>query len=125
MEKYKNRVNLFRDMIKLDDGSDNVDFYLCEKLLENFIQMNLVYKIINDCSTEDFHVNPCYMDTENNRLNFVIKAPSDEYINAVSSYIAKINNIIYYGRNKDMYEINCFPNKDEIKIYFIHQERDD
>lgn len=119
--KYFDRVNLFRDLVKTE--SNNIDFYLCEKLLENFIEMNLIYNIINNCTIQDFEVCPCEYDNENNYLHFIIKAPNDEYIRAITSFIYHNNNIIYSGRNKEAYKINHSPNENQIDIYFIRYKK--
>lgn len=126
MGRYSDRVKLFVDMIKLEDeDSDGIDFYLCEKLLENFIEMNLIYKIINGCTMDDFHVCPCRVDDENNRLIFIIKVPTDKHITAISSFIKHSNNMIYYGRDKDVYEVNCDSDDSEMCIYFSRKKKDD
>jgi hypothetical protein len=115
--KYYDRVNLFQDLVRTE--SNNIDFYLCEKLLENFIEMNLIYNIINSCTMKDFEVCPCEYNNEDKRLHFIIKAPDDTYINAITSFIDQNNNTIYYGRNKEAYKVNYQPDENCIHIYFM------
>jgi hypothetical protein len=121
-KKYFDRVNLFRDLIKTEN--DNIDFYLCEKLLENFIEMNLIYNIINSCEMTDFEIHPCEYSNQDMHLHFIIKALNNQYINAITSFIDQNNNTIYYGRNKEPYKVNCQPEGDLINIYFIGYKKE-
>lgn len=116
-KKYFDRVKLFRDLVKTEDN--NIDFYLCEKLLENFIEMNLIYRIINSCEMPDFEIYPCEYDVQDMRMHFIIRAQDEQYIKAITSFIDQNNNTIYYGRNKEPYKVNCCPSGNLINIYFI------
>lgn len=122
--KYYDKVVLFKDLVKTDNNK--FDFYLCEKLLENFIEMNLIYNIINSCTMQDFDVCPCEYDNKDKRLNFIIKAPGHTYIDAITSFIDQNNNTIYYGRNQERYKVNYYsPDEKSIHIYFLYCKKKD